>query len=218
MSESHESAGELARVARMLRAMARMARDASVTGTLEKGARTSAQQYNRVLQYLEERSAVPPGLFPPLAEDASFDEVGVAAAQLYGFLEPDSDEPRRHRGPGGHGAGNQIHIGFGGLKDIRELKELGQIIRENLPDWVRGAAVVCPKECGPEPREREEERSSTVTQVECRLSEVGARIQAAAEHLRRPDLSDAERERLAEQLSELAQEQARLARRHAELR
>jgi hypothetical protein len=47
---------------------------------------------------------------------------------------------------------------------------------------------------------------------------VGMKLQAVAEQLRRGDLSDEQRASLAEQLSRLGEEQARLARQHAVLR
>ena len=102
-----------------------------------------------------------------------------------------------------------MHINVGSLKELDELKNIGQIIREHMPEWLRGKV--------PGSAEAEAEPGS-MSEVESRLAEVGAKLQAVAEQLRRGDLSDEQRAELAEQLSQLGQEQARLARQHAMLR
>lgn len=215
MSENPNQAVEIRRIRRMLRETARMAKEASLTQTLERGARTSVVQYNHVVQHLEKLGAVPPGFFPPLPEDAAFDAVGVSAAQLAGYLE--EDEEVQPRGPHGHGSGSgngNVHVNIGGLKDLKdlkELKELGQIIREQLPEWMRGKMPPPPPPGAPHPHEG----PGGLSDLESRLAEVGAKLQMVAEQLRRGDLSDEERASLADQLSRLGQEQARLAREHA---
>lgn len=207
---------EIRRIRRVLRELGRMAHDAGLTGSLEKGARSAALQYNQVLRRLEELGALSGGLFTPLGEGVTFAEVGVSSASLAGYLEeeetPDSSsEPGEPSGEHcGFGSHNVI-LGLGGLRELKELKELGQVIRENLPEWLkeRGTAKVV-FGVG--------EKAATLSDVESRLAEVGAKLQAVAEQLRRGDLSDVQRAELAEQLSRLGQEQARLARRHATLR
>ncbi len=185
---------------------------------MEKGARASAQQYNQTVQYLEEQGAIPRGFFQQLREDASFEEVGVAAAQLAGYIQEDDEPERRGRpdpssGNVGLGSHNVI-FGLGGLRELKELKDLGQILRESMPEWLRDKIA----EKGREAAGAAEKNGATLSEVESRLVEVGARLQAVAEQLRRGDLSDQQRAELAEQLSQLGQEQARLARRHAALR
>ena len=205
MSERSDTNREVRPLRRKLREIVKLAREASLTGSLQGGARSSVLQYNRVIAHLERIEALPPGLFPPLPEDTGFDEVGVAAAQLAGFLREDEEdeEPRTRAARGNH----NVHINFGG-KDASELRELGQVIREHLPEWLRGKV----------PQAAAQAPEASLTEIESRLAEVGAKLQAVAEQLRRGDLSDAQRAELAEQLSRLGHEQARLARRHAELR
>jgi hypothetical protein len=226
MSENPTQAVEIRRIRRMLRETARMAKEASLTQALAKGVRTSVAQYNHIVQHLEKLEAVPTGFFPPLPDDAAFDDVGVASAQLASYLQEDEEEqPRAPHGPG-HGNGN-VHVNIGGLrdlKDLKELKELGQIIREQLPDWMRGkmpANPFTPPHPGPPPPgapHPHEAGPSTLTDLESRLAEVGSKLQTVAEQLRRGDLSDEQRASLADQLSRLGQEQARLAREHAATR
>ena len=216
MSEETGRSEQVRRIRRLLRATARMAHDATLTGGFEKGARSAAQQYNQSLQFLENSGEVPPGFFRRLADEASFDEVGVAAAQLAAYITEDEEgDPgggRKGRGLGDH---NSITItGFGGLKELQELRDLGQVIREHLPDWMRHRTT----EEREERRTEEEPNARSLTEVESRLAEVGARLQTVAEQLRRGDLDDERRAELAEQLSRLGQEQARLARQHAMLR
>jgi hypothetical protein len=64
-----------------------LAKEASLTGSLEKGSRSSARQYNRILQVLQGKGIDMAGLFEPLSEDVGFEEIGVAAAQLAGYIE-----------------------------------------------------------------------------------------------------------------------------------
>src|SRR5437588_62566 len=105
MSETEQAGLEVRRIRRMLRAMERMARESSMTGSLQGGVRASVQQYNLWLEHLVRAGAVPAGLFPPLAEDVSFDEVGVAASLLRSYLEEDEEEEGPHPpgAPGPHG-------------------------------------------------------------------------------------------------------------------
>jgi molybdenum-dependent DNA-binding transcriptional regulator ModE len=211
MSENGTQNKEIRRIRRLLQKTAEMAEGASLTGSLKQGGRAAALQYNRALQHLEQLGEIPTELFAPLPEDASLDEVGVAANQLAGYLE-DEEEGSSPATAGGesHGSHNNVFIGLGGLKELEQLKGLGQAIRDQMPDWIKnkmGGEV-----------EQPEENGATLTEVESRLVEVGARLQTVAEQLRRGDLTDGQRAELAEQLSRLGQEQAQLARRHAALR
>lgn len=222
MSENPTQAAEVRRIRRMLLETARMAKEASLTRSLEKGARTSVLQYNHVLQHLEKLGAVPAGFFAALPEDATLDDVGIASAQVASYLEDDEDERPRER-QHGHHSGN-VNVSIGGLRDLKELKELkelGQIIREQLPDWMRGRmpeASAPPPPHAPQPPNAAEAGTTHLSELESRLAEVGAKLQTVAEQLRRGDLTDTQRAELADQLSRLGQEQARLAREHATTR
>jgi hypothetical protein len=211
MSETPTSTSgtETRKLRRLLREITKTSRESSLTGALKKGAPTSIRTYNSVLEHLERAGEVPPGLFPTLDEhEAGVDEVGVAAAQLAGYLD-DDEETTGGPGSGSAGSNNSVIIGLGGLKEVKELKELGRVIRDQLPEWLKG------KVSG---HEEGEDVAASLSEVESRLAEAGARLQAVAEQLRRGDLTDAQREQLAEQLSQLGKEQAKLARQRAALR
>src|SRR5438270_11696646 len=130
MSETEQAGLEVRRIRRMLRAMERMARESSMTGSLQGGVRASVQQYNLWLEHLERAGVVPAGLFPPLAEDVSFDEVGVAASLLLSYLEEDEEEghqppgppgpPGRRFGRPGMVGSHNVFIGMGRLKQLEE--------------------------------------------------------------------------------------------------
>ena len=196
---------------------------ASLTGHLSDGAPSAIRRYNAVLQHLERLGAVTPGFFGPLAETAGYDELGVESKLLAGYIkEEESDAESLPHGPQGN-----LIIGLGGLRELSELKDLGKMIREQLPAWVRGREAGAQetsqnaREGDPAPSEtsvRWNTEATGLSDVESRLAEVGAKLQTAAEQLRRGDLPDEDRALLAEQLSRLGQEQANLARRHALLR
>ena len=207
----------------MLLETARMAKEASLTRSLEKGGRTSVLQYNHVLQHLEKLGALPAGFFALLPEDATLDDVGIASAQVASYLQEDEEERPRDR-QHGHHSGN-VNVSIGGLRDLKELKELkelGQIIREQLPEWMRGRMPEPPNPPppphAPHPPHAPEGGTTHLSELESRLAEVGAKLQTVAEQLRRGDLTDSQRAELADQLSRLGQEQARLAREHATAR
>ena len=219
MSENPTQAAEVRRIRRMLLETARMAKEASLTRSLEKGARTSVLQYNHVLQHLEKLGALPAGFFAPLPEDATLDDVGIASAQVASYLQEEDEERPRERHHGHHG---NVNVSIGGLRDLKELKELkelGQIIREQLPDWMRGRVPEPPAPPPPPYAPHAADAGPThLSELESRLAEVGAKLQTVAEQLRRGDLTDTQRAELADQLSRLGQEQARLAREHAAAR
>lgn len=206
MSENNTTT-EIRKIRNMLRATVRMAKDASMTGSLEEGRRSSVTHYNSAVRHLEGLSAIPQGLFLPLAEDAKFDEVGVAAQQLSSYLEDDDGEGTEGTRVTGS---NNIFIGLGHLKEMKELKEFGQYIRDHMPDWLKGKAT--------KPKDGDGDSGVVITDVESRLAEVGSKLQAVAEQLRRTDLSDQQRAELADELSQLGQEQAKLLRERAALR
>jgi hypothetical protein len=241
---------EVRRLRRLLKEIADLAQGASLTGHLPDGAPSAIRRYNAVLQHLERLGVVTPGFFEPLAETAGYDELGVESKLLAGYIKEDEADAA----PSEHGPHSNVIIGMGGLRELSELKDLGKMIREQLPAWIQSReardeerkARDEEREARDEEREarrdaraaaretrgheREGERfqtetfvrwnteASSLSDVESRLAEVGAKLQTAAEQLRRGDLPDEDRAMLAEQLSRLGQEQANLARRHALLR
>ncbi|MBC8101376.1 MAG: hypothetical protein H7Z41_02150 [Cytophagales bacterium] len=130
MSLNDESMTEVRRIRRMLKQMYRLAEHSSLTGALSGGAVDAVSQYNAILKRLGELAVVSGTLFPVLPEDASFDRLGVASRLLEGYLEEETPETE-----GRGAAGHNIVIGnIGGLED---LKDLGRMVRENLPEFLR---------------------------------------------------------------------------------
>lgn len=136
-SEQQDKATEVRRLRRLLKDIADLAQNASLTGSLQGGARTATRRYNTVVERLDTLGVTSPGLFTTLADDAPFDEIGVEATLLAGYLKEDE-------APAGAGnaSGNNapfINIGgdLGSLKGLGELKDLGKMIRESLPEWMR---------------------------------------------------------------------------------
>src|SRR5262249_30893558 len=88
--------------------------------------------------------------------------------------------------------------------NVPDLKQLGEIIRESMPEWLRGA------------RERVEEcgagEHAEQSDVETRLADVSARIQDVAQQMQREGLPSGGMKRLANELSRLGREQAQIAR------
>lgn len=117
---------EMWRLHRLLREIAQLAQHASLTGSLEKGAPSAIRRYNFILQRLEQTGSMAGHLFEPLPESASFDELGVDATLLAGYIAEDSGESNgrdrkdKRRDRGGD-----------------DLRDLAQMVRENLPQWLR---------------------------------------------------------------------------------
>jgi len=136
MNEDEQTALELRRLRRMLKQMHSLSEHASLTGALSEGATDAVQQYNRILRRLEDLNVVTAGIFSILPADASFDRLGVLSKLLEGYLAdeiPDSGKEGRE------GGGHKIIIGsnLGEINGLEELKDLGRIIRENLPEFLR---------------------------------------------------------------------------------
>src|SRR4051794_874287 len=83
---NQEPEAELRRIVRMLEKTAKLAQDASLTGSLAGGKDFAIRSYNSVLQHLSQSGEVPAALFQPLADSASIDDVGFASAQLAEYL------------------------------------------------------------------------------------------------------------------------------------
>jgi len=76
------------RVLGLLAEVKSVATTASMTGSLDGGARTLVHFYNRCLAAAGQEDPMLKELFPVLADDAGMDAVGVAAALLLGYLRP----------------------------------------------------------------------------------------------------------------------------------
>jgi hypothetical protein len=205
---------EIKRIIRLLESTTKMAEHASLTGTLKEGQKVSVRQYNAILDRLREIEEIPGTLFPPLEEEASFDEVGVACKQLAAYLQ-EEEEPAKSRPRERPFLEDSPIINIGG-----DLKDLGQLIRDALPEWVQKGRwdIFTPEK---EPKESEPARESepqNLNDLESQMSELGAQLQVMAERLRRESLSPDEIQRLADRMRELGEQHADLAKRQAVLR
>jgi hypothetical protein len=125
---------ELRRIVRMLEKTTSLAENASLTGSMSGGREFAIRSYNSVLQHLSSTGEIPAALFPPLPETASLDEVGIASAQLAEYLRAGLPEAEKQAGEG-----EGMKLGDGNVFfNIGSLGEIADMVRENLPDWLRG--------------------------------------------------------------------------------
>ena len=123
---------EIRRIRRLLHETVRLAEHASLTGSLDKGSRFAIRQYNHIREHLQDIGAIPDDLFQDLDEnEATFDELGIVCGMLESYLM--DDEEVVDAGPT-HSA---KVVGMVGLKELEDLKEIGKVIRESLPEFLR---------------------------------------------------------------------------------
>ena len=134
MSSTEQPNDEIRRIAGLLSRMAELAEQSSLTGSLQQGVGQSVRQYNVSVQRLEQIGAVPAGFFAPLVAGATFDDVGVAAAQVAGYLGIPGEEGGS--GTTYHGAKYMINNtnGSGAEGELEELRELTRMLRARLPE------------------------------------------------------------------------------------
>jgi len=133
-TEAHQP--EIRRIRRLLRETVKLAEHASLTGSLEKGGRIAIRQYNHIREHLQEIGAIPEELFQGLDEDeTSFDELGIVCGMLEGYLEEDEEILNE-----GKNKSAKVQVGMVGVKDLEDLKEIGKVIREGLPNFLRNYA------------------------------------------------------------------------------
>jgi hypothetical protein len=141
---------EMRQIIGLLEKSFRIARDASMTGSMQGGKEYIQEQYNAIVKNLTERGTLATGFFPPLVADASYDAVGVACAQLAEYLKAGLPEEREWERERGRRHGKNVNI----IGNVGDLKEIGELIRESLPEWMRAARE---KRESRERREREDE-------------------------------------------------------------
>lgn len=190
---------DIRRIRRLLSETARLSEHASLTGSLEKGSKLGIRQYNAIREHLQEIGAIPEDLFPDLDEDeCGFDELGVATKLLETYLEDEEPEetPRREERKHRH-----VHIGFGGQGGFVDLKNLGEIIRTQLPEilWEYRQTPPTP------PTPPEPPTPPTPPPPPMSADRIAA-LQALAQRLRDEELSEAERTEIANEIARLIQE------------
>ena len=133
MGRPESNLPEIRRIRRLLRETVRLAEHASLTGSLDKGGRIAIRQYNHIREHLQEIGAIPEDLFQDLDEDeATFDELGIVCGMLEGYLAEDDEILNE-----GAKSSTKVQVGMVGLKELEDLKEIGKVIRESLPDFLR---------------------------------------------------------------------------------
>ena len=133
MGRPESNLPEIRRIRRLLRETVRLAEHASLTGSLDKGSRIAIRQYNHIREHLQDIGAIPEDLFQDLDEDeATFDELGIVCGMLEGYLVEDEEVPN----DGGKGSA-RVQVGMVGLKELEDLREIGKVIRDSLPEFLR---------------------------------------------------------------------------------
>ncbi len=219
MTMSDDTRAEVRRLAKLLKGIAEMAEGASISGSLSGGATGAVRKYNAVVQRLVSLEVITSGLFQPLAEGASFDEVGVESGLLARYLKDFDQDEERWGWKSSCGPDNNVVVSLGGLKDLKDLndlRDLGRVIREQLPGWMRGKGWEWCESGAREPKSETEPLNAA--EIDQRLAEISTHIQMVTEQLQRTDLSDNLRAEIAEQLARLSQQQADLARKRAGVR
>jgi hypothetical protein len=201
---------EMQRTIRLLERMRSLAQEASMTGALRKAGHYAAQQYNGLVGLLTRQGVIIPEYFPPLdEEESSMDSVGFAAAQLAEYLRSEFPEAA------GEVEGGMLNQFFG----ARDLRHIGDVIREAMPEWMRSGREGPgpqwrhrhgPAEPGP-PNEPSAAAAEPPGELERRLAEVAARMEEVSAQMRQEGLPAEELRRHAAELARLAQEQAQIS-------
>jgi len=214
------------RMAALLEQIAETARGASLTGVLNGAAGAARAQYNRIRDLVAKEDPAADALFAALGEEGSLDDVGFSAGQLAKWLREDvAEEPREKPGKKLFDA---VSINVGDM-NLGDLSNLGEMIRANLPAWLRGEqGVCCPEEAAPQeeptvdPAKAVEEVKTqadlTLNDLESRLAELGEQLTALGLRMGRENLAPTEMQEIAQTMRKLGEEQARLAREHAHAR
>ncbi len=196
----------------MLKKTADSAEHLMMIGGQVKGSAAGVRQYNAVLKRLKNFVLADPELFTPLDEDASFADLGIACEQLAAYLEgmTEAAEPGKAKKAAPQIMG-PVSIKVG---DVGDLGDLGEIIRQAMPSWLKGKMDV---KVGVSEAVKKEPKAE-MNDLESRIAELGAQMQALAERMSREELSGDEIRKLADQMRELGQQQSELARKHAAIR
>ena len=219
MGKSKEDALNVRKIRRLLHETKKIAENASLTGSLNGGAKIAVRQYNAIRNHLQDMGVIPDELFQELDEDdTNFDELGVTVAMLDGYLEEDEDDSggdpesedseRRsgRRNPRGaeHHNWRQWASSWGGIDpdEIKELKELGKMIRK-MPGFMAGFPFSKPN--FPEPPQPPEppEPPKPFADMFRNQEGVETELRNIAEQLQREDLGYDERMELTRRIVEL---------------
>jgi len=216
MTEEKEKEGvqmmEMQGIIGMLKKTAERAEDLRMTGGQEKGSVAGVRQYNAVLKRISNSAFADPELFTALDEDASFADLGICCEQLAAYLEgmTEAAEPDKAKKAAPQIMG-PVSIN---IADLDDLSDLGEIVRKAIPSWLKGQMDV--KVGVSEAVKKEPE--AEMNDLESRIAELGAQMQALAERMSREEMSSDEIRKLADQMRELGQQQSELVKKHAAIR
>jgi hypothetical protein len=110
----------------MLREIAGIAKNASLTGALAGSASLAVQQYNRTLENLVRSGRVPEGWFQTLSESSTLDEVGFMAIQLNSYLEAEAEKAKDNEAAQQHDA--QTMAKFSSQRDTNDPMLIKHIV------------------------------------------------------------------------------------------
>lgn len=237
---------DIRRIRRLLSETTRIAERASMTGSLQGGGKIAIRQYNAIRNHLQDIGAIPDDLFQELDEDeATFDELGVMTGMLDRYLEeeeethsegpgePDHerDRKRRRMGRGGQWASPEVWRFWTDPQALRDLQDLGEIMREHMPELLHLRVKLRGEEhdpphpphpptpptppTPPQPpypssgyQEPTPAPTEEVNEKRRRARDIAEQIRDISEQLQREDLDYRERIELARQLQGLSMEQA----------
>jgi hypothetical protein len=139
---------ELKKARKMLREISSLSEHVSLTrdpGRGSAGAEDAIRAYNDLLTYIQTQGVETMGMFSPLPNDASFDRVGVASRLLRALLDAELEEEESIEKSvkvvvGRHGT----HTSHINTEELGKLKDIGAVIREHLPEWMREAPPAPP--------------------------------------------------------------------------
>jgi hypothetical protein len=133
---------EIRRTHRVLIQLLKIAEHGTMTGALGRSGPDATVQFNLIREHLRTLGVEPGPLFPPLPEDASLDRVGVASRLLAAYIEDETREKERTPGPPPPPA-DLFARQFEGPEGLERLRQLGQALRDNLPEFFtqQGAAT-----------------------------------------------------------------------------
>jgi hypothetical protein len=197
---------ELRLVIRLLNKLRDTANHMTMTGGLQGGESYLQQQYEAILASLAEQGLTLPPYFPPVPPDANPGTLGIAADQVAEYLS-ELIAPEE-----GEAGGSSFFDRFFAKGDFAHI---GEAMREAMPDWWRARRGDL--DAGHEGAAHAAATSSpgsdagTLNEIDRRMSALNARLQAVADQMRQEGLSPDDQQRLAAELSALAQEQAQMA-------
>ena len=206
---------ELKTIIRMLEATTRTAEHLRMTGGEDRQSAAGVRQYNAVVKRLKDTDTIPEDMFAPLEEDASFIDLGMCCGQLGAYLGGMVEEPAREKKAEAPRIQGPVSIKIG---DLRNLKDLGELMRQAMPSWLREQMEKHESKEGEEKAKKEGEPEGSMNALESRIAELGAQMRVLAERMHREELSSDEIRELADQMRQLGQQQSELAKQHAAIR